>query len=438
MTCKVGVVGLWHQGIVGAAVLADWGHIVTGSDRDSEKIRLLNRGESPIFEPGLDDIILRSISEERLNFTSKLGDAVRKKSHVLIMHDIPVDENDISDLTDFFEDIREIIPSLESGVAILVTAQISVGTCRRISELISQLRPEINFTLAYFPENLRLGTAIERFRSPPLPVLGVDKPGDHLYFIELFVNANVKWEICSIETAEMLKHALNGFLALSVSFINEVGNLCDQVGANGHRIGELLKLDSRIGRGALTKPGLAFSGGTLARDIQTMRSLGDKYSIDTFCIDGVWESNLIQQKIVLRTLIEVLGTSFRSLQIGILGLTYKANTSTVRRSASIDLITDICARGGSVKVNDPKAAESDLEPMQQVQFEKNAIDVASGSDVLILMTPWDVYKDFDFVEAQSVMRRKLVFDTANIWDGSVLRELGFEYLTVGNRGEEAR
>jgi len=433
MTSDIAVIGLWHQGIVGAAVLADWGHSVLGYDRDATVIEVLRSGQSPIFEPGLSSLTSELIVREQLDFTTKLSEAVTNKSHVLLMHDIPVDENDMSDLTDFFDDIRELTPSLKQGVAILVTAQVSVGTCRRVATLIRDLRPELVFTLAYSPENLRLGTAIDRFRNPPLPVLGIDNPADSEIFTMLFSSANVNWEVCSLETAEMLKHALNGFLALSISFINEVGNLCVKVDADGHRLGQLLKLDPRVGAMALTKPGLAFSGGTLARDVQSLRSLGERHSVVTPCLDGIWESNQLQREIVVRTLVEFFGPSFSSLQFGILGLTYKANTSTLRRSASIELIREILERGGNIKVHDPRVVESDLRLSGNVSFESDPINVALDSDVLILMTPWDLYKELDFVEIRTRMRGNLVFDTASMWEAITLCELGFDYMTIGGR-----
>lgn len=433
MTIDIGIIGLWHQGIVGAAVLADWGHSVLASDRDATVIGDLRRGQSPIFEPGLSSLLTDVIERNLLGFTYQLSEAVTNKSHVLLMHDIPVDENDVSDLEGFFSDIREITPSLKQGVAILITAQVSVGTCREVLHLIRDLRPELAFTMAYCPENLRLGSAIERFRNPPLPVLGLDDSADSQLFTMLFSSPGVKWELCSLETAEMLKHALNGFLAMSVSYANELGNLCVEVGADGHQLGQLLKLDSRVGAMALTKPGLAFTGGTLARDIQSLRSLGNRHSVVTPCLDGVWESNQQQRRIVIRTLVEYFGSSFQSLQFGILGLTYKANTSTLRRSASVELIGDICERGGKVKVHDPSVVEFDLNLGRDVSIESDPINVAAESDALILMTPWDMYKTLNFVEVKLKMRGKFVFDTARLWDAVTIHQRGFDYVTIGSR-----
>lgn len=431
------VIGLWHQGVVGAACLADFGYSVIAADHDVQRIDALKLGKAPLYEPGLDDLIQRDLLQGRLTFTDDVAGAVRGISDVWLMFDTPVNERDESDLTEISSTVKEIAPNLEPGTIILVIAQVPIGTCDEIVALIRACRPGLKFSIAYMPENLRLGQAIERFKRPPLPVIGSDETPtlDHL---EQVLNPfGVKWERVSLRTAEMTKHALNGFLATSITFANELGNLCDQVGADGHRLAEVLRLEPRIGSRAMLFPGLGFSGGTLARDLQTLRGLGDQYRVDTPMLDGVQASNQAQNDTVMRRLKDIFGGNLNGRRITVLGLTYKPDTSTLRRSAALEVIAGLVRAGANVAASDPRADRNELKAHTSFTFFEDSYDAVEDADALVLMTPWQEYKELDFGIIKARMGRPVVFDTANLWSANDLIQRGLEYFDIG-RGRQSR
>jgi UDPglucose 6-dehydrogenase len=230
----------------------------------------------------------------------------------------------------------------------------------------------------------------------------------------------------------MSKHALNTFLAISITFANELGNLCDEVGADGHRIAELLRMEPRVGSKAMLFPGLGFSGGTLARDVQTLRNIGKSNKLSTILLDGAWESNKQQNNIVLTRLKDIFGGSLQGLRLGVLGLTYKPETSTLRRSVAIEIINELIRSGAEVRASDPMAEREELKNSNGFKFFENADDALLNVDVLILITPWEVYKSINFKSAAKLMRGRFVFDTANIWDMVKVQEAGLTYVGIGN------
>lgn len=436
MKTEIAVVGLWHQGIVGSACFADWGYDVLAADTDAAKIATLNGGKAPLFEPGLDELLAKGRASGKLNFTTSAAEAVRGRPYVLVMHDTPVDENDRSDLSVVFRDIEAMAPALAEGVSIHVTAQVPVGTCDEIIARIHKARPGLKFAVAYSPENLRLGQAIERFRKPPLPILGSDEAGIFQSLETLYAPCGVAWQRCNLRTAEMSKHALNAFLALSVTFANELGNLCDEVGADGHRLAELLRMEPRVGSKAMLFPGLGFSGGTLARDMQTLRGLGDRFGIETPQLDGTWNSNQQQNKLVVRQLDKMLA-GLGGRRIAVLGLTYKPDTSTLRRSAALEVIADLVARKCKITAHDPKADRTELKSYSGFTVCESAVEAARDAEAVVLMTPWADYRSLDFAALKSAMHGTLVFDTANLWKADAVTAAGLRYLDIG-RGRGAR
>ena len=337
----------------------------------------MNSGKAPLFEPGLDELVQKGLRSGRLKFTADVANSVKGRRDALIMFDTPVDANDQSDLSEIFSTIAEIAPNLESDSVLYITAQVPVGTCDNIAAIIREKNPSLKFGIAYSPENLRLGQAIDRFLHPALPVIGADDARTLDRVEQLLAPLKVKWERVNLRTAEMAKHALNAFLATSVTFANELGNICDEVGADGKRLAEVLRLEERIGRKAMLFPGLGFSGGTLARDVQTLRGLGDKFGLDTLMLDGIWESNQMQNRLVIRKLKKVFG-ELENVPVTVLGLTYKPNTSTLRRSASLEIIYDMVAARMNVSAHDPEGRPCGSRRAQGIQVFRGRVRCAEG------------------------------------------------------------
>lgn len=432
---KVCVIGCWHQGVVGAACLADLGCDVLAADHDCGRVDGLRGGKAPLFEPGLDELIGKGLKAGQLSFTVDVAGSVRGRPYVLLMFDTPVDEKDQSDLSEVLATAEEIAPNLAAGAVVLVTAQVPVGTCDRIAEIIRKRNPGARFGIAYSPENLRLGQAIDRFRHPALPVIGSDDPATLDVLERLFAPLAAKWERVNLRTAEVVKHALNGFLAVSIGYANELGNLCDEVGADGARVAQVLRLEPRVGPKAMLLPGLGFSGGTLARDVQTLRGLSHKHGLNTHLLDGLWESNAEQNQLVLRKLRKVFG-NLDGIPVAVLGLTYKPDTSTLRRSASLAIIADLVAAGMTVRAHDPKADRAEVALHKEFTFVEDVYEALRGAKAAVLITGWADYRKLDFEKVKGVMQRPVLIDCNNMLDADRLEAVGFTYLDIG-RGRKA-
>jgi UDPglucose 6-dehydrogenase len=315
-------------------------------------------------------------------------------------------------------------------VVLYVTAQVPVGTCDRVAEIVAERNPSLRFGVAYSPENLRLGQAIDRFLHPALPVIGSDDPATLDRLEKLLALLHKKWERVGLRTAEMTKHALNSFLATSICFANELGNICDEVGADGQRIAEVLRLEPRIGSKAMLFPGLGFAGGTLARDVHTLRSLGDASGLETLLLDGAWESNRLQNGLVLRKLKKAF-SSLEGVRAAVLGLTYKPDTSTLRRSASLEIIADMVREGVRVSAHDPKADRAEVASHTDFRFFEDVYKAVEGADTLVLITAWPEYRSLDFARVRGLMSGDLFIDTANMLDVGKLQAAGFRYLDIG-------
>jgi UDPglucose 6-dehydrogenase len=285
------------------------------------------------------------------------------------------------------------------------------------------------FDVAYVPENLRLGQAILRFLNPEAIVIGADNEATLNRVADLFNPLCCPKVRMNLKSAEMTKHALNMFLATSISFANELGNLCDCVGADFLKVAQALRLDSRIGPKALLKPGLGFSGGTLARDVRVLQKVGAEHQYSAELVTAVFQVNQKQNQTVNQKLKQIFG-SFEGLTFCVFGLTYKPGTSTLRRSAAIEIIKTLQSEGAKIKAYDPKADLSELEKYT-FQFLDDPILAAENSDALIFITEWPQFKDLDFTKIKAAMKTPIIIDPQNMHDGAKLEKLGFTYVGTG-------
>jgi UDPglucose 6-dehydrogenase len=429
---NIGIIGLWHQGIVGAACMAKIGYEVIAYDGNRERIAILNQGKSTIYEPGLDDLLSSALNEKRLTFTDDVAKVVNGRRDIMIMYDTPVDEDDNLDLGEIMATVKAIAKDLNNDHLLYFTAQMPVGTCDAIKETIIRENHEARFCIAYSPENLRLGQAVDRFLHPALPVVGVEDESTYQRVCDLLAPLSVEWKKVNLRTAEMIKHALNAYIGLTICFGNEMGSICDEVGADGHKIAEMLKLEERIGKKAMLSPGLGFSGGTIARDIQTLRNLGDSYELDTILLDGVWEANKRQNEAVLRILKKIY-KNLHGIKMGVLGLTYKADTSTLRRSLSMEIVQALICNGAHVKTHDPKADRRELSFYKNINFNEDPYQAVQGSNVLLLLTAWNEYKHLDYARIKENMdNNPIILDTAKLLPEDELVKLGFHYISIGS------
>jgi len=427
---RVCVIGIWHLGCVISACLADLGYSVVGVDKELKRVADLNKGIPPLFEPGLPELLISNLKRKSLSYTDNLKRGLNGAGYVMIALDTAVDEKDEVDLSEIFALSTEMGKYLENDAVVVVTSQVPVGTCDKIKILISESNPRLRFDIAYSPENLRLGQAIESFNNPHRIVIGADSAVTLDKAEQLFAPINATKLSMSLRSAEMTKHALNALLGMSISFGNEIANLCDELGVDALKVVNALRLDERIGNKLPILPGLGFSGATLARDLKVLQSVGDKLNYETYLIDAILQVNKLQNQLVIRKLEKIFG-KIKGLQIGILGLTYKPGTSTLRRSSALEIIGDLVAKGATIKACDPKASAQEVTLQKEFEFCSDAYAVAKNSSALVLVTEWPEFKNLDFARIKSLMKKRVFIDAKNMLDDEQMIEQGFIYLGVG-------
>ena len=427
---KVCVIGIWHLGMVSSACLADLGYVVVGVDKDSEKVQGLNRGLPVLFEPGIEELLVKNISANRLSYTTDLSQALKGAQYALITYDTPVNDRDEVDLSELLATASQLAQYLDNGSTIIVSSQVPVGTCEQMEGIIRQANPALEFDIAYNPENLRLGAAIHRFQNPQAIVIGANSASTLNRVKQFFEPIEATKLTMDLRSAEMTKHALNAFLATSISFINEIANLCDGVGADALKVAEALRFDERIGPKAMLSPGLGFAGGTLARDLRILNNLGSRLDYEAYLIDAVLKVNERQNRQIVQKLQSFVG-SLENLTIGVLGLTYKAGTSTLRRSSALEIIRELVAKGARVKAYDPHADLGEIKSHPEFEFCADVYEATRDNDAMVIVTEWPEFKELDFPLIKSLMRKPIIFDTKNMLDSERMNELGFLYLGIG-------
>jgi UDPglucose 6-dehydrogenase len=426
---KVCVLGLWHLGTVTATCLASSGHRVTGLDFEEIVINNLKKGRPPLFEPGLEDLVKKGLESGALDFSTSAADAIRGAQVIWVAYDTPVDDDDNADVDYVLERVSRLFPYLESAQELLISSQLPVGTSKTLEVLFNQVRPGVPLSFSYSPENLRLGKAISVFTQPDRVVIGTRAEKSRQVFAELLAPFTDRIEWMSVESAEMTKHALNAFLATSVTFINEIAALCEQVGADAKEVERGLKSETRIGPKAYLGPGAAFAGGTLARDIAFLAKLGLQHDLPIHLVSAVRASNDAHKGWPRRRLVQLLG-ELKGKIIAVWGLTYKAGTDTLRRSSAIELCQWLLEEGANVKAHDP-AVNSLPEQYAAIYLCASPTEAAQGADALVVATEWPDYLTVSMSEIVDTMRTPIVLDANRFLAASLENLPGVTYVAVG-------
>jgi UDPglucose 6-dehydrogenase len=422
---KIAVLGLWHLGCVTAACTARHFDVV-GLDPDATTVGNLQQGHAPIAEPGLDDLIQAGLSSGRLHFTTDAKTACGGAALLGVTYDTPVDDNDQADVESVLREIRRCVPSLPHGALVLLSSQLPVGTCRLLEgEFGAQ-----GYRFACSPENLRLGKAIEIFEHADRVIVGYRDARAREQLEVVFTKFTKKIIWMRPESAEMTKHAINSFLALSITFMNEIARICEATGADAQEVEQGLKSESRIGPKAYLSAGGAFAGGTLARDIVTVTQLGQKYGEPLDVIPAIKRSNDHHRAWALQKLQKIFaGESGR--RIALLGLTYKPGTNTLRRSAAVELARALAAAGFEVRACDP--SKPTLPPdLNFIQFKADAAEAVEGADALVVCTEWPEFRQLDWPALSARLRRPLVIDATRFLEKSLAGIPQLHYITVGS------
>lgn len=427
---RVCVVGLWHLGSVTATCLASRGHTVIGFDDNSETIAGLSQGHPPLFEPGLEELTRAGLQNKTLSFTTSPSEALRDAQVVWIAYDTPVDENDVADVVFVEERICALFSYLPQHCIVLISSQVPVGTTSRVEQLFQSQHPEKTVYFAYSPENLRLGSAIKVFTEPDRIVVGCNSEQGRKVISQLLAPITEKIEWMSITSAEMVKHAINAFLATSVTFINEVATLCEYTGANAKEVERGLKSESRIGPKAYLSPGAAFAGGTLARDIAFLGAVASRHNVAAPLLASVPASNLHHNEWPYRRIADTLG-SIKGKRIAVWGLTYKVGTSTLRRSSSVELCRKLSGEGATVIAFDPAISELPKELQSVICLSASPIDATKGADALIISTPWSEFREVSMVAVAQGMSQPIILDANGTLSQQCSGIKGLRYFSVG-------
>ena len=431
---RVAMIGAGYVGLVSGACFADFGHDVCCVDNDPRKIDALNRGEIPIFEPGLSDLVAKNVRENRLSFTSNLKDAVAKAEAVFIAVGTPSRRGDgHADLSFVQQAARDIAAALDGYTVIVTKSTVPVGTGDEVERIIREVRPEAEFAVVSNPEFLREGAAITDFKRPDRIVIGTEDERAANVMRELYRPLYLNQSpllVTSRRTAELTKYAANAFLAMKITFINEIADLCEQVGGNVQDVARGIGLDNRIG-GKFLHAGPGYGGSCFPKDTLALIKTAQDHDAPTRIIETVAAVNDQRKRAMGRKVIAACGGSVRGKTIAVLGLTFKPNTDDMRDAPSLDVITTLQDAGAKVRAYDPEGMAAAKALMPEVEYASDAYDCAEGADALAIVTEWDAFRALDLRRLHDLMAQPIVVDLRNIYRPEDMRRRGFTYVSVG-------
>jgi UDPglucose 6-dehydrogenase len=431
---RVAMIGAGYVGLVSGACFADFGHDVCCVDKDPRKIEALHRGEIPIFEPGLSDLVAKNVREQRLSFACDLTEAVRNADAVFIGVGTPSRRGDgHADLSYVYQAAREIAAAMDGYTVVITKSTVPVGTGDEVERIIRETRPEAEFAVVSNPEFLREGAAIDDFKRPDRIVIGTDDERAKAVMSELYrplyLNQNPIL-VTSRRTAELTKYAANAFLAAKITFINEIADLCEQVGANVQDVARGIGLDNRIGSKFL-HAGPGYGGSCFPKDTLALIKTAQDYNAPIRIVETVAAVNDQRKRAMGRKVIAACGGSVRGKTIAVLGLTFKPNTDDMRDAPSIALIAALQDAGANVRAYDPEGMEQARGVLTDVDYAPDPYACARDADALVIVTEWDMFRALDLGRLKAVLAEPVLVDLRNIYRPEEMQRRGFTYVSVG-------
>lgn len=433
------VIGTGYVGLVTGTCFSDMGNQVTCVDIIPEKIERLKQGILPIYEPGLEEMVERNVRAERLHFTTSYSEGLDNCDFIFIAVNTPTGSSQGgADMRYVESAARGIAQELGHYAVIINKSTVPVGSGDVVSRIIRKnlKRPEIPFAVVSNPEFLREGSAVQDFQNPDRVVLGSSDQEAARKVATLYLPLRAPIVITDLYTAEMIKYASNAFLATKISFINEIAQICERLGADVKEVAAGMGYDKRIGR-AFLDAGLGFGGSCFPKDVRALTHMADEAGLHPQLLRAVMEINHDQRRLVVTKLISIL-ESMRGRTIGILGLAFKPNTDDMREAASVDIIRWLTAQGATVRVYDPVATDTGREAleregvhMESIIFCQNAYEVATGADALVIVTEWNEFKSLDMYQIKNAMRHPVLIDGRNVYEASEMKRIGFTYRGIG-------
>jgi len=433
---NIAVVGTGYVGLVTGAGISDFGSKVCCLDIDKEKIKLLNKGEIPIYEPGLKALVHRNVKSKRLTFSNDIEESIRCAEVIFIAVGTPEQKSGKADISAVLQVAESIGKNLNNYKVICTKSTVPVGTGKQIIDVINKNNQNnIQFDYCSNPEFLREGKAVSDFLRPDRVVLGVSSKKAYDYmkniYRPLYINKTPLINT-TIETAEMIKYAANAFLALKISYINEVANLCDEIGADINVVSEALGSDGRISPKFL-HPGPGFGGSCFPKDTKALVQVAKKYELNMYTVDAAIKTNNYQRIRMFNKIEDLLEGNLKNKKIAVLGLSFKQETDDVRESAAIDIILELINREVSIKAYDPVANDSMKKLIPDIEYKLNWQSAVKECDAVIIMTEWNEFRGMNLEELKELMFTPIILDTRNILNISELKRLEFKFDNVGRK-----
>jgi UDPglucose 6-dehydrogenase len=431
---RVAMIGSGYVGLVSGACFADFGHVVTCVDKDASKIAALQRGEMPIFEPGLAELVADNVGARRLAFTLDLAKAVGEADAVFIAVGTPSRRGDgHADLTYVYEAAREIALALDGFTVIVTKSTVPVGTGDEVERIVRETRPDAEFALVSNPEFLREGAAISDFKRPDRIVIGTEDAKAREVMTELyrplFLN-EPPMVVTSRRTAELIKYAGNAFLATKITFINEIADLCEKVGANVQEVARGIGLDNRIG-GKFLHAGPGYGGSCFPKDTLALIKTARENASAMRIIETVVSVNEERKRAMAQKVIAACGGQIRGKTIALLGLTFKPNTDDMREAPSLAIVSTLQEAGALIRAYDPEGMEQAKSLLHKVAYSPDAYSCVEGADALVIVTEWDAFRALDLDRIKGLLSEPLIVDLRNIYRPDEMRRRGFRYVSVG-------
>jgi UDPglucose 6-dehydrogenase len=430
---KIAVIGTGYVGLVAGTCFAETGNTVICVDNDPKKIRALHDGKIPIYEPGLEELVKRNVSEERLFFSMDLADAVRKSTLVFIAVGTPQGEDGSADLRHVLGVANEIAKAMDGYRAIVIKSTVPVGTNRKVRDVVASITKH-PFDVVSNPEFLKEGAAIDDFMKPDRVVIGTSEPRVAEIMKELyqpFVRTGKPIMVMDEASAELTKYAANAMLATRISFMNEIANLCERVGADVNRVREGMGSDSRIGFPFLF-PGVGYGGSCFPKDVQALVRTAAEFGYETKIVNAVEAVNRQQKRVLFDKLKKHFGDNLKGKTIAVWGLAFKPKTDDMREAPSIALIDALLAAGAKVRAADPEAIDAAWRTYgDKIAYCHKNYEACEGADALVIVTEWNEFRRPDFDKLKSLLKNPVIFDGRNIFDPRSIRALGFTYYGIG-------
>jgi UDPglucose 6-dehydrogenase len=432
---RVAMIGTGYVGLVSGACFADFGHVVTCIDKDPSKIERLEKGEIPIFEPGLDDLVARNVREGRLFFTLEGAQAIKEADAVFIAVGTPTRRGDgHADLSYVYAAAEEIAGLIDGFTVIVTKSTVPVGTGDEVEAIIRKVRPDAQFAVVSNPEFLREGAAIEDFKRPDRVVVGTEDERAQAVMRELYRPLSLNETpiiFTGRRTSELIKYAANAFLAMKITFINEMADLCEKVGADVQQVARGIGLDKRIG-GKFLNAGPGYGGSCFPKDTIALVRTAQQYGAPVKLIETTVTVNDARKKAMADKVATILGTDdLTGKTVGVLGVTFKPNTDDMRDAPSLDILPALVAKGAKVQAFDPEGAKEAAHMMPDVNFVAGPYEAAQDADVLLIITEWDQFRALDLDRLKGLLKAPIVVDLRNVYKPADMVRAGFTYASIG-------